>query len=165
MLSSTMKSSVARANRTKTRLALSGMTEPVGFWNVGIVSSSPLSEALGVLALRHSDLIYARARSVTRRNLAVLGEFFDRHSDQFTWVRPAGGCTAFPWLVSGRSSRDFCREAAAAGVLLAPGDLFGAQEHFRIGFGACERFNEGIERLSELAASSASLHPVNRAVR
>lgn len=128
------------------------------------VSSSPLSEALGVLALRHSDLIYARARSVTRRNLAVLDEFFDRHSDQFAWVRPAGGCTAFPWLFSGRSSRDFCREAAAAGVLLAPGDLFGAQEHFRIGFGACERFDEGIERLSELVASSASLRPANRAV-
>jgi aspartate/methionine/tyrosine aminotransferase len=47
------------------------------------VSSSALSEALGVLALRHSDLIYARARSVTRRNLAALHEFFDRHSDQF----------------------------------------------------------------------------------
>jgi aspartate/methionine/tyrosine aminotransferase len=129
------------------------------------VSSSPISDALGVLALRHSDRIYARARSVTRKNLAALGEFFDRHSDQFDWVRPAGGCTAFPWLVSGRSSRDFCREAAAAGVLLAPGDLFGAQEHFRIGFGACERFNEGIERLSELAASSASLRPANSAVR
>jgi aspartate/methionine/tyrosine aminotransferase len=129
------------------------------------VSSSPISEALGVLALRHSDRIYARARSVTRKNLAGLGEFFDRHSDQFDWVRPAGGCTAFPWLVSGRSSRDFCREAAAAGVLLAPGDLFGAQEHFRIGFGACERFSKAIERLSELAGSSASLRPANRAVR
>jgi aspartate/methionine/tyrosine aminotransferase len=121
------------------------------------VSSSPVSEALGVLALRHGDRIYARARSVTRKNLAVLDEFFGRHSDQFAWVRPAGGCTAFPWLVSGRSSRDLCREAAAAGVLLAPGDLFGVPEHFRIGFGACDRFSEGIERLSELVNRSMAL--------
>jgi aspartate/methionine/tyrosine aminotransferase len=121
------------------------------------VSSSPVSEALGVLALRHGDRIYARARSVTRENLAVLDEFFGRHSDQFAWVRPAGGCTAFPWLVSGQSSRDFCCEAAAAGVLLAPGDLFGVPEHFRIGFGACDRFSEGIERLSELVNRSMVL--------
>jgi aspartate/methionine/tyrosine aminotransferase len=121
------------------------------------VSSSPISEALAILALRHSDRIYARARSVTAANLAVLEEFFDRYSDRFAWVRPAGGCTAFPWLLSDRSSRDFCREAAAAGVLLAPGDVFGADEHFRIGFGACDRFGEGIERLSEVVASSAFL--------
>ncbi|MGH3010233.1 MAG: aminotransferase class I/II-fold pyridoxal phosphate-dependent enzyme [Gaiellaceae bacterium] len=128
------------------------------------VSSSPVSEALGVLALRQSDQIYARARSVTRKNLALLGEFIDRHSEQLAWVRPAGGCTAFPWLVSGRSSRDFCRQAAAAGVLLAPGDLFGAPEHFRIGFGACDRFSEGIERLSELVTNSASLGRASHAV-
>ena len=29
-------------------------------------------------------------------------------------------------------------------------------EHFRIGFGACERFREGIERLSELVTSSST---------
>jgi len=96
--------------------------------------------------------------------LALPGEFFDRHSEQFAWVRPAGGCTAFPWLVSGRSSRGFCREAAAAGVLLAPGDLFGAPEHVRIGFGACDRFSEAIERLSELVTNSASLGRVSHAV-
>src|SRR5215207_10018007 len=28
-------------------------------------------------------------------------------------------------------------------VLLASGDLFGAPEHFRTGFGACDRFSEG----------------------
>jgi aspartate/methionine/tyrosine aminotransferase len=121
------------------------------------VSSSPLSESLAVLALRHQETIYSRARGVTEKNLALLDEFFDRHSEHLAWNRPAGGCTTFPWLLSGRSSRQFCRDAAAQGVLLAPGDLFGAPAHFRIGFGACARFEEGIERLDQLIGHAESL--------
>ena len=41
------------------------------------------------------------------------------------WVRPTGGMTAFPWLRSGADTRPFCVGAAAAGVLVAPGDCFG----------------------------------------
>src|SRR5262252_5440617 len=53
-------------------------------------------------------------------NLAQLDGFFSRFHDVFGWVRPVGGMTAFPWLISGENSRAFCEEAARGGVLLAP---------------------------------------------
>jgi aspartate/methionine/tyrosine aminotransferase len=126
------------------------------------VSSGSLSEALGLIAVAHREVIYERARAVTGRNLAVLDSFFSEHGEQLAWVRPRGGMTAFPWLRSGQSSRDLCRAAAAAGVLLAPGDCFGTPEHFRIGFGASDAgFAHAIERLDELARTRRSASPAS----
>lgn len=115
------------------------------------VSGSPLSEAIGVAALRRKEDIFARARTVARANLACLDAFMHARQDVFGFVRPEGGFTAFPWLRSGESSLEFCREAAAHGVLLAPGDCFDAPEHFRVGIGASERFAEALERLGPVA--------------
>jgi aspartate/methionine/tyrosine aminotransferase len=59
--------------------------------------------------------------------------------------------TAFPRLRSGADARPFCVAAAAAGVLVAPGDCFGVPSHFRIGFGAVEhRFSEALTRLDDV---------------
>jgi aspartate/methionine/tyrosine aminotransferase len=58
--------------------------------------------------------------------------------------------TAFPWLLSGENSREFCRAAAERGILLAPGDCFDAPPHFRLGFAAmADKFPEALERLGE----------------
>ena len=62
--------------------------------------------------------------------------FFAEHAERIGWIPPRGGLTAWPWLRSGESSRPFCEEAAARGVLLAPGDCFGVRSHFRVGLGA-----------------------------
>jgi len=114
------------------------------------VSGSALGEALGVIALRNREKIYARVRQVTGANLAVLDSFLKAHAEILDCVRPQGGMTAFPWMKSGEDSRAFCVEAAEQGVLLAPGDCFGMPAHFRIGFGASgEKFPRAIERLSK----------------
>jgi aspartate/methionine/tyrosine aminotransferase len=120
------------------------------------ISNSPINEALAAEAIRNRDTILAKAQSVATANLAVLDELFDEHAELLGWVRPAGGLTAFPRLRSGADARPLCVDAAAAGVLVAPGDCFGAPSHFRIGFGGVERgFSEAVTRLGEIVAKRA----------
>ena len=85
--------------------------------------------------------------------------FFAEHAERIGWIPPRGGLTAWPWLRSGESSRPFCEEAAARGVLLAPGDCFGVRSHFRVGLGAGgDDISKAVDRLSALVAAA------NRAV-
>jgi aspartate/methionine/tyrosine aminotransferase len=120
------------------------------------VSSGSINELLGSIAIEHRDAIYGRAQATAERNLAALDEFFHMHADRFEWVRPAGGFTALPWLRSGGSATPLCRAAAAAGVLLAPGECFAAPHHFRIGFGATDDgFAEALDQLDAVVAGLA----------
>jgi aspartate/methionine/tyrosine aminotransferase len=114
------------------------------------VSNTSMGEALATVAVRQREKIYARAQKISAANLAMLDGFFAEFRDVFDWVRPQGGMTAFPWMISGENSRAFCEDAARAGVLLAPGDCFGVPSHFRVGFAAAgERFPEGLARLAD----------------
>ncbi|HEY9282476.1 MAG TPA: aminotransferase class I/II-fold pyridoxal phosphate-dependent enzyme [Pyrinomonadaceae bacterium] len=112
------------------------------------ISNTPLAEELASVALRHRETIFARARKVASTNLGLLDQFVAEHADSLSWVRPRGGMTAFPWLTDGGDSRAFCREMAARGVLLAPGDCWEMPGHFRLGFGVSEEgFAEGLRRI------------------
>lgn len=110
------------------------------------ISGSPLLEAITVVALRNRSAIFARLTTVAEANLDALDAFMQRHADVLSWVKPAGGTIAFPWFNDGRNSRPWCQALAARGVLMAPGDCFGAREHFRLGFGAqSQGFAEALE--------------------
>jgi len=100
-----------------------------------ICNSAP-GEFLAEVALRHRQQIVSRNVGIIRENLAVLDGFFARRRDTFAWRRPRAGSIAFPRLL-GRDVDAFCHELLTeAGVLLAPGTLFGdAGNHVRIGFG------------------------------
>jgi len=120
------------------------------------VSSTVLGERLAANALRHREAIYERASRIAEANLKLLEKVFAEHGDLLRWVRPAGGMTAFPWLVNGGDAREFCRGLARHGVLVAPGDCFGMPAHFRIGFAASgSRFGEGLARFSEAVGTAA----------
>ena len=117
-------------------------------------SNTPAGELLGEIAMRRREVVLGRTRETATRNLQHLDDFMVRHRDVFGWVRPRGGVTAFPWLLSGENARPFCEAAAEGGVLLAPGDCFDAPAHFRIGFAAAgDRFIAGLDRLSEVVQS------------
>jgi aspartate/methionine/tyrosine aminotransferase len=118
--------------------------------NYFTITANVFGESLAVLALRHSEEIYGRARRVAERNLALLDEVMTRHADVLRWVRPAGGLTAFPWLAEGGDAREFCVGLARRGVLMVPGDCFGQPTHFRLGLAAsAEAFPRALERFSE----------------
>jgi aspartate/methionine/tyrosine aminotransferase len=118
------------------------------------ISGSPVTEALATSALRHGAAILARSARVTTANRAVLIQFMEEHRDALAWVPPQGGTVAFPWFVDGRDSRTYCMRLAEKGVLVVPGDCFGAPEHLRVGFGATpEGFAKALDIMaSELAA-------------
>ena len=114
------------------------------------VSSATLSEELAVIAVRRREKIFERTRRVATGNLSLLEKFFSEQSEVLGWVRPRGGMTVFPWLKSGASARPFCEALAERGVLVSPGDCFGAAEHFRIGFGASEMgFAQALETVAD----------------
>lgn len=115
------------------------------------VSNNSAGEILAEIAVRARRTVWRKSQEAAGRNLELLDAFMANHRDTLGWIRPGGGMTAFPWLLSGDNARDFCRAAVESGVLLAPGDCFGEPEHFRIGFGAAgDRFAEALERLTRV---------------
>jgi aspartate/methionine/tyrosine aminotransferase len=122
-----------------------------------ICSSAP-SEVLALIALRARERVLARSREIVAANLPVLDGFFERHADALTWVRPRGGSTAFPRLVSGGPAGASADRFAAAlvektGVLLLPSSTFGfGDSHFRIGLGRTD-LPTAVAKLEDFLAS------------
>lgn len=127
------------------------------YWNARAhfsISNNFPGELLAEVAVRNREKIFDRAREVVASNLYILDRLFREHREILGWVRPEGGMTAFPWLVSGENARPFCEAAASKGVLLAPGDCFGFPSHFRLGFGACaDGYEKAVEILSGTVAA------------
>ena len=99
-----------------------------------ICSSAP-SEVLTALALRHRDRLLQRNLELVARNLALVEDFFERHTPGFQWVRPTAGPIGFP-RVTGLGDIDaLCARLAQGGVLLLPGSVYGVPDHVRVGFG------------------------------
>jgi aspartate/methionine/tyrosine aminotransferase len=127
------------------------------YWNArayfSITNNSP-GEILAEIAVRHRDTVLGRTQQIATDNLRLLEVFLAQHRDTLGWIRPSGGMTAFPWLLSGENSRAFCQAAADRGVLLAPGDCFDAPSHFRLGFVAVgDQLPGALNRLGEVIAA------------
>ncbi len=117
-------------------------------------SNSSTGEMLAEIAMRRRDVVLRRTRDTATRNLEHLDHFMAGHCETLGWIRPRGGMTAFPWLVSGENARPFCESAAKQGVLLAPGDCFDAPSHFRLGFAASgQEFPVALAQLGEFVKS------------
>jgi aspartate/methionine/tyrosine aminotransferase len=125
--------------------------------NYFTITGSVFGERLAVLALRHSEDIFRRARQVSQTNLALLDEVVAKHDGFLHWLRPRGGMTAFPWLADGSNTREMCRRLAIQGVLIVPGDCFGQPPHFRLGFAASgDRFPHAMERFDAFLQAESS---------
>jgi 2-aminoadipate transaminase len=72
------------------------------------------------------------------------------------WTQPAGGLNVWVTLPEGVGERDFCLDAIAQGVGVAPGRAFYGQlrseSHIRVSFGAHppERIRQAIATLGKL---------------
>ncbi len=113
-----------------------------------ICNSAP-SEFLAELAMRHRQRLVARNLDIIQRNLSVVDDFFTRHADLFSWVRPRAGSMGFPKLLKGDID-EFCDSLVTeAGVLLLPGSMYeDSGNHFRLGLGR-KNLPEAISRLDE----------------
>ena len=112
------------------------------------ICNSSTGEMLSEIAIRNHDVVLGKTQQAATRNLHLLDRFMADHRDVFGWIRPQGGMTAFPWLLSGENERPFCQAAAERGILLAPGDCFDTPSHFRLGFAAAaDNFSKALDRL------------------
>jgi len=121
-----------------------------------ICSSAP-SEILALIALRATEKVLQRSRSIVKSNLRCAREFMSVHSAQLEWTAPRAGSVAFPRFTN-RDADDVSRELAEReSVLLLPGSIFGyAASHFRLGLGRRD-FPVALEKLGNvLQGGSAS---------
>jgi aspartate/methionine/tyrosine aminotransferase len=127
------------------------------YWNARAyfsITNNTAGEMLAEIAMRHRDTVLGKTQKTASENLRQLDAFMSEHRETIGWIPPRGGMTAFPWLLSGENSREFCQAAAERGILLAPGDCFDAPSHFRLGFAAIgERFPDALNRLGDLITS------------
>jgi aspartate/methionine/tyrosine aminotransferase len=118
------------------------------------ICNGTTGEILAEIAIRQRDVILGKTQETATRNLQLLDRFMAEHRDVLGWIRPQGGMTAFPWLVSGEDARPFCQAAADRGILLAPGDCFEVPSHFRLGFAAAgAEFPKALARFGEFVKS------------
>ncbi|MFT2111293.1 aminotransferase class I/II-fold pyridoxal phosphate-dependent enzyme [Marinomonas sp. 2405UD68-3] len=122
---------------------------------LSICNSAP-SEALALIALKNRDTIFARNRTLMKRNVLLLEALFDEFSGLVEWQRPKGGCVAFPRYIGPENVEVFCRFLLEdSGVLLLPASIYRSdlsavsQDRFRIGFGRDEVFKDGIKAMRQ----------------
>jgi aspartate/methionine/tyrosine aminotransferase len=121
------------------------------------ISNTSTGEILSEIAVRHRATVLGRAQQIASRNLERLERFMQAHREILGWVRPAGGMTAFPWLLAGGNDYEFCQAAVEHGILLAPGQCFDVPGHFRLGFAAAgDDFPQALERLADFVKSWSS---------
>lgn len=101
-----------------------------------ICCSAP-SEFLATLALKHTDRILERNKSIAQNNLRILRDFFQRTKNHLEWVEPRAGVIAFPRFRNEIKAEDFAEDLVKKrGVMILPGKFMDYDSrHFRIGFG------------------------------
>ena len=113
-----------------------------------ICNAAP-SELLALMALRASDRVLARSRSLVLAHLQQFHELVNARPHQLAWVAPQAGSVAFPQLVGDlpiataaeRLNREF-------GVLVLPAMVYGYPgNYFRVGFGKTD-FPAALQRLT-----------------
>jgi aspartate/methionine/tyrosine aminotransferase len=111
-----------------------------------ICNSAP-GEFLAEVAMRNRKRLSERNLGIIKNNLSVMDDFFSRHADRFSWVRPQAGSMAFPCYLEG-DVEQFCDELVKkAGVLLLPGSVYDdSGNHFRLGTGR-KNLPQAVDRL------------------
>ena len=100
-----------------------------------ICSSAP-SEFLTALALRQREPILARNLEIVQKNLPLMQDFLERHSDLFSWVKPDASPIGFAKVDMAGDVMAFCEEIVReTGVLLLPGSVYDQPRHVRLGYG------------------------------
>ena len=118
------------------------------------IAPSPLSDRLGAAALEPAvrNTLLERGRRILGENLAVLEAWAVRHTGVLYLARPRAGAVAFFRYELPIGSTELAgRLLAEQSVLIVPGDQFGIDHHFRIGYGyTSPPLAPGLERVSAM---------------
>jgi len=125
------------------------------------IAPSPLCDRLGAAALEpvvRAGLL-ARGRAILRENLDVLETWAAAHAGVLQFTRPRAGAVAFFRYDLPIGSTELAeRLLAEQSVLIVPGDQFGLDHHFRIGYGYTNPpLGPGLERVSRMIDQLAAI--------
>lgn len=111
-----------------------------------IISTGPLADTLGLIALQSKDTLLQRAKSIVKENKAVLIEFLEAHHE-FSCVIPQGGTVCFLKYKGNISSKEFALKLLKEhGVFYVPGSCFDCENHLRLGLTRdIKMFKQGLE--------------------
>lgn len=115
-------------------------------------SISNLSHAVAALVLENPEPFQAYTRNIMTTARPIMERYHARWLDEglVTGALPEHGCIAFPHLVDISDTLAFSNWLADRGIIVAPGELFGAAGHIRIGFGlAAHRLDSSLRTLEE----------------
>ena len=125
------------------------------------IAPSPLCDRLGAAALEPAvrAALLERGRVILRENLEVLETWAAEHSGVLGFARPRAGAVAFFRYDLPIGSTELAeRLLAEQSVLIVPGDQFGVDHHFRIGYGYTDPpLAPGLERVSRLIGQLATV--------
>ncbi len=118
------------------------------------ISVGKIDDHFAAMALEHRDRVLERSRAITRGNLALV-EVWVEAEPKLTWVKPKSGTTTLVKFDLPMTSRDLCVGLLKdTGVMLTPGEAFGMEGYFRIGFANKPAdIKDGLARVSEWLAA------------
>jgi aspartate/methionine/tyrosine aminotransferase len=118
------------------------------------ISVGKIDDHFATMALEHRDRVLERSRAITRGNLALV-EVWVEAEPKLTWVKPKSGTTTLVKFDLPMTSRDLCVGLLKdTGVMLTPGEAFGMEGYFRIGFANKPAdIKDGLARVSEWLAA------------
>ncbi len=118
------------------------------------ISVGKIDDHFATMALEHRDRVLERSRAITRGNLALV-EVWVEAEPKLTWVKPKSGTTTLVKFDLPMTSRDLCVGLLKdTGVMFTPGEAFGMESYFRIGFANKPAdIKDGLARVSEWLAA------------
>lgn len=117
-----------------------------------LISCGMIDDAIASLALKHSDKLLQRNRTIVRENLAILDQWMQSHP-HFYYTKPQAGTTALVYYDYDIPSYTFCtRLYQETGAFVTPGDCFEQPHAMRIGY-ACDKQTlvDGLHALEQFA--------------
>lgn len=125
--------------------------------NVGrdysFISTGPLRDVLGYIALLHKEELMDRAQQIVSANKNTIQSWLDA-TDLFSCTIPKTGTVGFLKLEGLTDSKAFARKLLEeTGIFLVPGACFGCEGYFRLGFGQQQQDLSGaLEQLEHFAS-------------
>jgi aspartate/methionine/tyrosine aminotransferase len=126
-----------------------------GWKDYTTISPSPFGQHVARQALADEAAILQENRELARQNRDRVREFVDEYG--LDWLEPVA-VNGFLTVPDGfDDAREFCTAVVEeASVVLAPGDLFGHPDRFRLGFGlSTDELDEGLRRVGRVIRERA----------
>lgn len=114
-----------------------------------MISTGPLVDKLGWIALKHKDELILRAKNIISTNKNIVREWL-KENPRFECVLPSGGTVCFFKYYFDLKSETFSKLLLAEkGIFFVPSSCFDKEYYFRLGLAQDSKpFKSGLDELS-----------------